>query len=833
MRVVSLLPAATDTVVALGLSSYLVARSHECDAEGTAALPALTSSRVGDKLPVEEIDAVQSASVAALRELQQLGPALAVPLLEFGLSVYHLHLDRLISLRPDVILTCLQDAHGAVLSGGLLAAALTVTLGYEPRVVHYAAQTLEGVWQDIQAVADALGTAEQGRHVVAGLQQRLRVAADSCRGRGSLRVCCLQWPQPLMAAGGWVPQLIEMAGSHDVCGSAASGAAPVLSPAQLADAAPEVLIFAPCGLGLDAAERSARAVAVRLGSMWERLPAVRSERVAVVDGERVFSRPGPLLGPSMEVLVEALHPEAQRCHEGALWRTVQTAAAAAGADAPTARRLAGSAPSFSMGSDGDTMPPSPTAMDTPGCTAAATATTDSAHAQGKNRLRWTPELHAQFAGAVAALGGPLAATPKAILLRMAVPGLTIFHIKSHLQKFREAILGQGGAAAAAGGGKRERRARGRASARAGAPAGGGDAADVDEAAAEGAAEGRPLKHSCSIATQGSGGSQLLPELCGPSPLGPALWGEGPGREGELLPPEGLPDASAAAASAGAAACLAGGDGMAHCTAQQPSRASSLPAVQEAGCAAPPPTAPLPAEAPAGAGARAQGSASDCSRRQAGAAARLQEALHVQIDMQRQLSASLAAQRQMHQQLAANTLYIEALLRAEHAEKALAAATASVSSAGVPPPAPPPASAAPAPGSAAAQAVRKLERGTPLTKAELVALLAPGSPLTEEQKAQLLEAEQRVAAPPELPSGVSPAAPPALPSLLAPPPQRAPAGGGPGAGPSSEGALAGPAPAHGPSLAPPLSWDSSGARVDDLDLLRDPAALEAFLNAPLA
>lgn len=161
-----------------------------------------------------------------------------------------------------------------------------------------------------------------------------------------------------------------MAGSEDVCaGDSTSGAAPVLTPAQLAEAAPDVLIFALCGLSLERSERAARAVAERLAAgngPWARLPAVRTGRVAgglvglacmlacllppglccqataapgspgrayasvppppspipstVVDGERVFSRPGPLLAPSMEALVEILHPEAQRSHEGRLWR---------------------------------------------------------------------------------------------------------------------------------------------------------------------------------------------------------------------------------------------------------------------------------------------------------------------------------------------------------------------------------------------------------------------------------------------------------------------------------------------------------------------------------
>ena len=231
----------------------------------------LTRSRVGDSIDVADIDAVMSSSVAAVREMAQLGPALALPLLEFGLSVYQLQVELLRQLRPDVVLTCLQTAHGAVLTDGLMDAALHAVLGYAPRVVHCAAEDLAGVWRDMQArrraaggrrveqrwdvtcghawqeiqpavsraclkcippapehspppphfpaqaVADALGVPDKGRQLVEGQQRQLAAAADSARGRGSMRVACIQWPQPLMAAGAWVPELIQVGCSCCVC----------------------------------------------------------------------------------------------------------------------------------------------------------------------------------------------------------------------------------------------------------------------------------------------------------------------------------------------------------------------------------------------------------------------------------------------------------------------------------------------------------------------------------------------------------------------------------------------------------------------------------------
>lgn len=323
LRVVSLLPAATDTVVSLDLTHLLVGRSHECDWPEVAHLPAPTSSRVG-AIPVDDIDACMSASAAAVQEMAHLGPALAVPLLEYGLSVYHTHVEQLRSLRPDVILTCLQAAHGAVLSDGLLDAALHAVLGYAPRVVHCAAADLPGVWRDMQAVADALGAGEAGRQRIGAQQRQLAAAAEAARGRGQLRVACIQWPSPLMACSAWVPELIRMTGSADVCGSVEQ--AEVLDERKLAEAAPDVVVFALCGLSLEQSCKTAAAAIRRLKDAWAALPAAKAGRVAVVDGERVFSRPGPLLVPSMEALVELMHPEAQPFgHEGKLWRWLPAA----------------------------------------------------------------------------------------------------------------------------------------------------------------------------------------------------------------------------------------------------------------------------------------------------------------------------------------------------------------------------------------------------------------------------------------------------------------------------------------------------------------------------
>lgn len=220
---------------------------------------------------------------------------------------------------------------------------------------------------------------DKGRQLVEAQQRQLEAAANSAKGRGSLRVACVQWPQPLMAAGAWVPELIQViaqqvvwqvvlqhtwgaawrAGSATALSAASSGVgsaacrlgchsspstcsclpasplpqmtgsrdvigrqdhAELVSEQQLAEAQPDVLVFALCGLTLEQSTRAAQAAVRRLAAVWQRLPAAQAGRVAVVDGEHVFSRPGPLLVQSLECLVEMLHPEAQQAHQGKLWR---------------------------------------------------------------------------------------------------------------------------------------------------------------------------------------------------------------------------------------------------------------------------------------------------------------------------------------------------------------------------------------------------------------------------------------------------------------------------------------------------------------------------------
>lgn len=322
--VVSLLPSATDTVVALGCSSLLIGRSHECEWDGMESCSTVvTKNRLGDSIPIDEIQNVFSASVAAVEEMQMLGAGLAVALIQYGLSVYHVDVETLVSLKPDVILTCLQTAHSGILEGELCDAAFENVLGYVPKIVHTNGQTMEEIYTDMRRISDALGESERGDTLVSEMKDRMNDIQKTMRNTNAQRpsVACIQWPHPLLTCGAWVPELLQMVGANVVTGPDGSGGSIHVDDMARAD----VIVFALCGLGMDASERTVRNRVLKNADM------LRNQTMAILDGVRMMSRPGPLLLQSIECLAEIIteyhRGEATRDstslqHQGSLWKWV-------------------------------------------------------------------------------------------------------------------------------------------------------------------------------------------------------------------------------------------------------------------------------------------------------------------------------------------------------------------------------------------------------------------------------------------------------------------------------------------------------------------------------
>ena len=239
--------------------------------------------------------------------------------------MYHTRLDALAALRPDVVLTQVQAASGALSVDDAQTSLRALCGGAPVRIVQLDAESLDSAWAEVAAVGAALGAAAKGEALAGWCRARVSAVTSAARGRGPpRRVAVVQWAAPLFIAGGWVPELVRAAGGVDACAVPPGGASLALQPQQLAAAAPDVLLLAICGVGVEAAAAEAPALAAALGAdAWVALPAVRRGAVVAADAVRLFSRAGPALADTAELLLEVLWPEAQpHGHEGSAWRRV-------------------------------------------------------------------------------------------------------------------------------------------------------------------------------------------------------------------------------------------------------------------------------------------------------------------------------------------------------------------------------------------------------------------------------------------------------------------------------------------------------------------------------
>jgi iron complex transport system substrate-binding protein len=301
VRIVSLLPSATEIVCTLGFRDALVGRSHECDfPPGVETLPALTE-------PKFEVDGSSAEIDRRVRKI--VGDAL---------SVYRVDAGRLRELAPTVIVTQSQCEVCAV-SQADVEAAVAIWLGARPRIVSLAPYALADVLDDLKRLAMALGAAERGELLAGHLRARMNaIASRTAAAATRPSVATIEWIDPLMAAGNWMPELVVMAGGENLFGAAGEHS-PWLTLDELAAKDPDLIFVSPCGFAipqtLEELPRLAR------DARWCSLRAVRDGRVFVADGNQYFNRPGPRIAESLEILAEIVHPELARFgHEGAGWR---------------------------------------------------------------------------------------------------------------------------------------------------------------------------------------------------------------------------------------------------------------------------------------------------------------------------------------------------------------------------------------------------------------------------------------------------------------------------------------------------------------------------------
>lgn len=288
-RVVSLLPAATEIVAALGLADQLVGISHECEFPAEiSGKPHVTRSRLHQTaLSSAEIDREVQSAMAA------------------GETLYSLDEALLRELQPDVILT--QQLCDVCAIGFGSVAALAATLPGSPQLVNLEPQTLDEIFTGIQTVAEVLQAPERGIDLVS----RLRLRVDAIRRltedvTNRPRTFLMEWIDPPFCAGHWNPELVALAGGQELIGTAGKPSRRVTWD-EIRSAQPEVLPIVCCGYSVERAAQDLEIAKQVPG--WEELPAVRNGRVYLADGTAYFTVPGPRIVDSLEILARMLHPE--------------------------------------------------------------------------------------------------------------------------------------------------------------------------------------------------------------------------------------------------------------------------------------------------------------------------------------------------------------------------------------------------------------------------------------------------------------------------------------------------------------------------------------------
>ena len=284
-RIASLVPSATEIVASLGLAGSIVARSHECDwPPQVARAPACTHARIDTALPSGAIHEEVGALLAA------------------ALSLYDLDTDILRAARPSHIVTQDRCAVCAV-DLPVVAAAAARFLDAPVQIVSLAPMRLGDVWDDIARVGAALGV--DAAPVCEGLRGRVAAIAEQASGLRRARVVTVEWTDPPMTAGNWVPALVAAAGGIDLLGADGSHS-PTIDVAAVRAADPDAIVLMPCGYDLPRTLADGRALMA--DPAWAGLRAARDGAVYATDGSAFFNRPGPRLVESLEILAEIFHP---------------------------------------------------------------------------------------------------------------------------------------------------------------------------------------------------------------------------------------------------------------------------------------------------------------------------------------------------------------------------------------------------------------------------------------------------------------------------------------------------------------------------------------------
>lgn len=300
MRIVSLIASSTEIVHALGFGDQMVGRSHECDfPTQVKELPVCTGPKFKTDGTSYEID-------QRVKEIVQ-----------ESLSVYRVDAAILDELKPTHIITQAQCEVCAVSLKDVEEAACQI-ISSNPQIISLQPDSLADIFEDVRRIAKGLGVVPVGEMMVEQLKGRMEVVAQKARALPNKpRVALVEWIEPMMAGGNWMPELIDMAGGINLFGEAGKHS-PWMNWEDLVAAEPDIIIVSPCGFDIDRTMQEMHLISDR--KEYAGLLAVKNGKVFVADGNQYFNRPGPRVLESLEMLAEMLHPEEFKfAHEGVGW----------------------------------------------------------------------------------------------------------------------------------------------------------------------------------------------------------------------------------------------------------------------------------------------------------------------------------------------------------------------------------------------------------------------------------------------------------------------------------------------------------------------------------
>ena len=289
-KIVTLIPSATEIVAFLGEKEFIIGRSHECDYPNDLnKIPKLTSPKI-------DVDGTSG----------QIHKQIGI-ILERSLSVYKVDIEKLKKLSPDFIVT---QAHCEVCAVSLSEVENIARehLGENTKIISLQPNTLNEVFDDIRRVAKNLGiNNNHNNQLVKNLEIRLNNIKDKTKKYKRLKVACIEWIDPLMVAGNWIPEMVHISGGEDVFGKKEKDSHWVEFD-EIQKHNPDIIIFIPCGFDLKKTDEEVKNLLLSK-TPWHDLKAFKDKKIFITDGNQYFNRPGPRLIESLEIFAEIIHPE--------------------------------------------------------------------------------------------------------------------------------------------------------------------------------------------------------------------------------------------------------------------------------------------------------------------------------------------------------------------------------------------------------------------------------------------------------------------------------------------------------------------------------------------